>query len=294
MSGRFSRRRVPLLMVLVLVGALTPAGPALGVTKSQVDRACSTSAGAYDAYLSAKAEFQAAAEAYEVASIEVENVLYRQERAAETLEIRQTDMEVAKERFQQQAVEAYMNGGSANPALFFMASSLDEVITSTEFLSSAASDERDIAGDLAALQGELGVLQGQLVVLEQDLRVVEAQRLEAKDAQEQAMLADQAAWEKLSGAMRHPPEAVSRSRWPGQPRPGVAVRAGCPRRRLPVSDVPFPGSSFTDSWGAPRSGGQGPQGHRHDGAIRGPLLCRRQRDRLYRQQRSRRPDRYGW
>ena len=62
-----------------------------------------------------------------------------------------------------------MNGGSGNPALFFMASSLDEVITSTEFLSSAASDERDIAGDLAALQGELGVLQGQLVVLEQDL-----------------------------------------------------------------------------------------------------------------------------
>ena len=85
MSGRFSRRRVPLLLVLVLVGALTPAGPALGVTKSQVDRACSTSAGAYDAYLAAKSEFQAAAEAYEVATIEVENVLYRQERAAETL-----------------------------------------------------------------------------------------------------------------------------------------------------------------------------------------------------------------
>jgi hypothetical protein len=64
-----------------------------------------------------------------------------------------------------------------------MASSLDEVITSTEFLSSAASGERDIAGDLAALQGELGVLQGQLVVLEQDLRVVESDRLAAKDVQ---------------------------------------------------------------------------------------------------------------
>ena len=156
MSGRISRRRVPLLLVLVLVGALTPAGPALGVTKTQVDRACSTSAGAYEAYLSAKSEFQAAADAYEAAALEVENVLYRQQRAAETLGIRQADMEVAKDRFEQQAVEAYMNGGSANPALFFMASSLDEVITSTEFLSSAASDEQDIAGDLAALQGRGG------------------------------------------------------------------------------------------------------------------------------------------
>ena len=115
-------------MVLVLVGALTPAGPALGVTKTQVDRACATSAGAYEAYLAAKSEFQVAAQAYEAAALEVENVLYRQGRAAETLEIRQSDMEVAKDRFEQQAVEAYMNGGNANPALFFMASSLDEVI----------------------------------------------------------------------------------------------------------------------------------------------------------------------
>ena len=272
MSGRLSRRRVPLLLVLVLVGALTPAGPALGVTKSQVDRACSTSAGAYDAYLSAKAEFQAAAEAYEVATIEVENVLYRQERAAETLEIRQTDMQVARERFQQQAVEAYMNGGSGNPALFFMASSLDEVITSTEFLSSAASDERDIAGDLAALQGELGVLQGQLVVLEQDLRVVEAQRLEAKDAQEQAMQSDQAAWEKLSGQC-----AALQKQYEIQVARAAAARGGgaggVSSAATPGFRCPFPNSSFTDSWGAARSGGRAHKGTDMMGGYGAPLYA---------------------
>ena len=95
MSGRYLRRRVTLVVVLALLGALTPASTALGVTKSQVDRACSSSAGAHDAYLAARSDFHAAAEAYEVASIEVENVLYRQERAAETLDIRQTDMQEA-------------------------------------------------------------------------------------------------------------------------------------------------------------------------------------------------------
>jgi peptidoglycan LD-endopeptidase LytH len=272
MSGRLSRRRVPLFAVLVLVGALTPAGPALGVTKTQVDRACATSSGAYEAYLTAKAEFQVAADAYAAASIEVENVLYRQERAAETLQIRQTDLQVAQERFEQQAVEAYMNGGSANPALFFMVSSLDEVITSTEFLSSAASDERDIAGDLAALEGELGVLQGQLVSLEQDLRVVEAERLEARDVQEQAMLSDQAAWEKLSGQC-----AALQKQFEIQVARAAAARGGgaggVSSAATPGFRCPFPGSSFTDSWGAPRSGGRAHKGTDMMGGYGAPLYA---------------------
>jgi len=272
MSGRFSRRRVPLLLVLVLVGALTPAGPALGVTRSQVDRACSSSAGAYDAYLSAQSGFQAAADAYEVAALEVENVLHRQERTAETLDIRQSDMQVARDRFEQQAVEAYMNGGTSNPALFFMASSLDEVITSTEFLSAAAADERDLAGDLAALQGELGVLQEQLVGLEQDLRGVESQRLEAKDVQEQAMLADQAAWEKLSGQC-----ADLQKQFEIEIARAAAARGGgaggVSSAATPGFRCPFPGSSFIDSWGYARSGGRRHQGTDMMGPYGAPVYA---------------------
>ena len=272
MSGRISRRRVPVVMALVLVGALTPAGPALGVTKSQVDRACSSSEAAYSAYLDAKDEFHAAAEAYEVATLEVENFLYRQGRAAETLEIRQSDMTEARERFEQQAVEAYMNGGNANPALFLAASSLDEVITSTEFLSSAAGDESDIAGDLAALHGELGVLQGQLVVLEDDLRAVEAQRLEAKAAQEQAMLSDQATWGKLSGQCANLQKQLEI-----QVARAAAARGGgaggVSTAATPGFRCPFPGSSFTDSWGARRSGGRGHKGTDMMGPYGAPLYA---------------------
>ncbi|MGH8926728.1 MAG: murein hydrolase activator EnvC family protein [Acidimicrobiia bacterium] len=272
MSGRFPRRRASLLTVIALVAALAPAGSALGVTKSQVDRACASSAGAYDAYLAAQAEFQRAAGAYEAAALDVENVLYRQKRTAETVEIRQSDMVEARDRFQQQAVEAYMSGGNANPALFFMASSLDEVITSNEFLSAAAADERDSAGALAALQGELTVLQGQLVVLEGDLREVESERLAAKDAQEQAMLADQAAWEKLSGQCRE-----LRKQYEVELARAAAARGGgaggVSSAATPGFRCPFPGSSFIDSWGAARSGGRRHKGTDMMGPYGAPLYA---------------------
>jgi murein DD-endopeptidase MepM/ murein hydrolase activator NlpD len=272
MSGLFPRRRVPLLLALITVGVMTPNGPALGVTKSQVDRACASSSAALEEYRSAQNAFRAAAEAYEVAAIEVENVLYRQERTAETLQIRQGDMETARRRFEQQAVEAYMSGGNSNPALFFMASSLDQVITSTEFLTAAADDERDAAGDLAALQGELSGLQDQLLVLEQDLRAVEAERLAAKDLQEAAMVADQSAWEKLSGQCRdlqkrYEIEVARAAAARGGGAGGVSAAA------TPGFRCPFPGSSFIDSWGAPRSGGRRHKGTDMMGPYGAPLYA---------------------
>ena len=293
MSGRFSRRRVPLLMVLVLVGALTPAGPALGVTKSQVDRACSTSAGAYDAYLSAKAEFQAAADAYEAALIEVENVLYRQERAAETLEIRQSDMEVAKERFEQQAVEAYMNGGQCQSCLVLhgvvprRGDHQHRVPVVGRFRRAAISPAISPRS-----RESWGCCRDSWWSLEQDLREVEAERLEAKDAQEQAMLADQAAWEKLSGEC-----ANLQKQFEIEVARAAAARGGgaggVSSAATPGFRCPFPWFVVHRLVGCPPLGWAGPQGHRHDGAIRGPPVCRRERDRLHRQQRARGPDRMG-
>ena len=117
-----------------------------------------------------------------------------------------------------------------------MASSLDEVITSTEFLSSAASDERDIAGDLAALQGELGVLQGQLVVLEQDSASGRGPAPRSQGCSRTGDAADQAAWEKLSGEC-----ANLQKQYEIEVARAAAARgggaAGVPRPRLPVSGV---------------------------------------------------------
>jgi murein DD-endopeptidase MepM/ murein hydrolase activator NlpD len=271
MSGRIYRRRLRTVLVLCLALQFFP-GEAFAVTKSQVDRACAASAGALSEYRQASAEFERAAQEYAAASLEVDNVLYRQGRTAETLDLRRGAMEAAEDRFQQQAVEAYMSGGGSNSALFLAAPSLDRVITTTEFLSAAVTDEHDAAGDLAALQGELVNLQGQLSNLEVELREVEQQRLDAKDQQESAMRADQAAWEKLDGQCR-----AIQKRYEIELARAAAARgsasAGVSAAATPGFICPFPGSSFTNSWGAPRSGGRGHRGTDMMGPYGAPLYA---------------------
>ena len=271
MSGRFNRRRLRTVLALCLAFQLLP-GQALGVTKSQVDRACAASSSALAEYRRASAAFEEAARAYSAASLEVDNVLYRQGRTAETLDLRRGAMEVAEDRFQQQAVEAYMSGGGSNSALFLAASSLDRVITTTEFLSAAGTEEHDAAGDLAALQGELVTLQGQLSALEVELRAVEQQRLDAKNQQETAMNADQAAWQKLDGECR-----AIQKRYEIELARAAAARgsasAGISAAATPGFICPFPGSSFINSWGAPRSGGRGHKGTDMMGPYGAPLYA---------------------
>lgn len=272
MSGRKFRRRLVSVLVFCLASSFFPTPTALGVTKSQVDRACAASSAALGEYREASAMFEKAAQQYASASLAVDNVLYRQTRAAEALDLRRGAMEEAEGRFQQQAVEAYMSGGGSNSALFLAAPSLDRVITTTEFLSAAVTDEHDAAGDLAALQGELVTLQGQLSELEVELRVVEQQRLDAKNEQETAMRADQAAWEKLDGQCR-----AIQKRYEIELARAAAARgsasAGVSAAATPGFICPFPGSSFINSWGAARSGGRGHKGTDMMGSYGAPLYA---------------------
>ncbi|MGQ0848970.1 MAG: peptidoglycan DD-metalloendopeptidase family protein [Actinomycetota bacterium] len=272
MSGRTIRRRLPIAIVLAILASAFSGTAASAVSRSQVERACSSSRAAYDEYQAASAVFGEAAEAYEAASLAVDNVLYRQERTADTIEIRREAMAGAVARFEEKAVEAYMSGGTSGTALFLGAGSLDRVITTNEFLTASASDERDAAGELAALQGELVILAGQLTGLENDLRTVEQERLEARDQQETAMLADQAAWQKLSGRCKELQKQFEIEQVRAAAARGGAA-AGVPAAATPNFLCPFPGSSFINSWGAPRSGGRRHRGTDLMGAYGAPLYA---------------------
>jgi murein DD-endopeptidase MepM/ murein hydrolase activator NlpD len=272
MSGRPNSRQLALLVALCLVASLLSGTSALAITKSAVDRACAASGAALDEYRAASSSFDAAARAYEQASLEVDAVLYRQGRTAETIDLRRVSMEEAESRFQQQAIEAYMNGGGTPSTLFLTAGSIDQVMLTNEFLSATSTDERDAASDLAALQSELNVLSGQLQDLEVELRTVEAERLDAKDQQEAAMLEDQRTWERLDGNCReaqkqYEVELARAAAALGSAAGGVSAAA------TPNFLCPFPGSSFANTWGAPRSGGRGHQGTDMMGPYGAPLYA---------------------
>ncbi|MBA3360191.1 MAG: M23 family metallopeptidase [Acidimicrobiia bacterium] len=272
MSGRILRRRWMPFLALGLVASLLSPSSAIAITKSEVDRACAASSAALADYRAASASFDEAADEYEQASLEVDAVLYRQGRTAETLDLRRASMVEAEDRFQSQAIEAYMNGGGTPSTLFLTAGSIDQVMLTNEFLSATSTDERDAASDLAALQGELNVLSIQLTDLEAELRSVEAVRLDAKDKQEAAMLEDQLTWEKLDGNCRsaqkqYEIELARAAAARGSAAGGVSAAA------TPNFLCPFPGSSFTNSWGAPRSGGRGHQGTDMMGPYGAPLYA---------------------
>jgi murein DD-endopeptidase MepM/ murein hydrolase activator NlpD len=160
---------------------------------------------------------------------------------------------------EEQAVELYMRGGLSSPGIVFSASNVDQFMTTSEFLITAATGGQESLDELIAARHELSRFQGVLNDTRIELEEVEAQKLSARTEQESAMEAEQAAYAKLEGRCkdlateydRQQAEAAARARQ----RAAGSVQVGsfiCPFT---------PGrTSFIDSWGDSRSGGRAHKG----------------------------------
>ena len=251
------RTRFRVVILVALIGLMTPMFPlpSDAVTKTQVDNACADSRAALDDYRAAQGAFQVAAEEYEGAVVEVDRVERKQESVAGSVTSHSEELDLIQSEIEEQAVELYMRGGLSSPGIIFSASSVDEYMTTSEFLTAAATGGQESISELIAARSELGRFQGQLSETRVELEDVEAQKLDAKDSQEAAMEAEQAAYAKLSGrcqelAARYDAEqaelrARARQRASGSVQVGSFICPFTPGR-----------TSFIDSWGYPRSGGR--------------------------------------
>ena len=256
-------RRTPIrgtvfLLSVALLAALVPR-PALSVTKSQVNAACADSDTQYRIYKEALQRFEAAALEYEQVRVEIAELEHAQEFAAKVAVNRREEIADVERRIQERAIERYMQGGAANSELVFLAGSMDELIAGQEFLSAASADDASSLDDLLALRADLERFQAELEARDRRLQEVKQLREQVKNELEEVTATEREAFGKLSAnckKLRSQYErelAIARAREAA--RRGSAA-GGVPASATPGFICPFPGSSFIDSWGFPRSGGR--------------------------------------
>lgn len=247
-------RALLVVVAVAMIAALFPQ-PSLAVTKSQVDEACADSQAQLQELRAARTDFEGAALEYEAALNEVARVERKQANVEGSIESHSEELEAIQSQIEEQAVELYMRGGFSSPGIILSASSVDEVMTTSEFLSSAAIGSQTSIDDLLAAKGELGRFDDDLAAVRTELKDAEANALTFKDKQESLMNAEQAAYSKLSkncadlqGKYQQQLEeaaALARQRASGSVQVGSFICPFTPGR-----------TSFIDSWGFPRSGGR--------------------------------------
>jgi murein DD-endopeptidase MepM/ murein hydrolase activator NlpD len=254
-----ARFRAILLVVLVAAAASVFPLPINAVTKSQVDTACANSRAQLDDYRTARVAFENSVEAYYDILLEIEFLEGRQDRVQGSVENQGDDLDNIETQIEEQAVQLYMMGGLSSPGIILSASSVDEFLTTTEFLTAAATGGQESIDDLVAARNELGRYQVELDQIHSELDAKETEANEIRVQNEMAMEAERAAYSKLDTQCQKLQNQYEIEQ-------AAARNAAKARASGSVQTGPFvcpftPGrTSFVDSWGAPRSGGRSHKG----------------------------------
>lgn len=253
-------RAVSLVAVAIAVCvAVVPPPPASAVTQAQVDDACADSVQQHKDYRAAQKRFYDATAEYDALLVDIEKLERRQNRIQASVDNSEGRRAEIEDAIEQQAVEIYMQGGTSTPGIILSASSLDQFLTTTEFLSSAAVGGQRSMRDLMAQKGELERFQVELALVHEELTAASVEASELVEEMNSAMDAEQAAYDKLSARCRDltakydaeqaEKAARAKQRAAGSVQVGSFICPFTPGR-----------TQFTNSWGAPRSGGRGHKG----------------------------------
>lgn len=255
------RRAVPPILLLMVVTLLPSTGSAQP-TRSQVDAACADSREQLDEYRSAQAEFERSVTAHDRVLADIERLERQQNRIQNSVDTSQDAMALVQTQIEKQAVELYMRAGFSAPGIILSASSVDKLLTTTEFLSSATLGGQQSINDLLASRGELARFQNELQNTHDDMRNAQEEAASLVMDQSRAMEREQAAYQRLSERCRtlNAEYEAEQARLREEERRRRQAEEN--RRRGSIQTGPFicpftPGrTSFIDSWGHPRSGGR--------------------------------------
>ncbi|MEA1904238.1 MAG: peptidoglycan DD-metalloendopeptidase family protein [Actinomycetota bacterium] len=259
MAALKAHRTALLLVTLVAVLASLFPLPTRAVTRSQVDKACENSRAQLAEYRAARAQFEESDAAYYELILEIEFLEGRQDRAQGSVDTQAKELVDVEKQIEEQAVQLYMMGGLQSPGIIFSASSVDEFLTTSEFLTAAATGGQESLDNLVAYRNDLGRWQEELDAVHVELDAAEEDQAALVQTHEANMEAERATYASLDADC----QAIQKKYEAEQ---AAAARARQARASGSVQTGPFvclftPGrTSFRDTWGAPRSGGRSHKG----------------------------------
>lgn len=265
------RRTLPPLLLLMVV-SLVPITGSAAPTRAQVDAACADSRNQYAEYQSAQEDFESSLLAYERVLADIERLERKQARIQGSVDTSQEAMDMVQKQIESQAIELYMRSGFSNPGIILSASSVDRLLATTEFLSTAAFGGQQSMNELLASKSELARLQVELELTHDELEAAREEADRLVEATTSAMNRSFAAYERMSERCRD----LSRQYEAEQARLRDEERK---RRQGSVQTGPFicpftPNRTrFINSWGNPRSGGRTHKGTDMHAAWNEPMYA---------------------
>lgn len=273
-SHRVSRGLLLLLIVALLaivpIGASAQTDGDVDRAEGQVDRAQDNTSQAYTRWQQAQDDLEAAILELDIVTSRLENLIYTIGLTESRIVTYEDEVDTLKENAQQLFLEAYTSGGRGMVSAAFEAGTIQDLLTSQQLMSNAAS--RDLA-DLdryQAVEREMERLKVDLVAQQVEVEDVEAETAAAADranqlteqartVYNQASAAEQAAIKNLAKERRELQAAVAlkKARDVAAANSKSGTAAGLPPAATPNFFCPVQGgASFIDSWGFPRSGGR--------------------------------------
>lgn len=270
--------RSKLLVALVALAAfLATLSPANAQSKRDVDRAREEKEAAYKELLAINQQLGDAIAHLEETQERLEDLERTVGRLDERISEYRTQADELQVRARNLVMEAYVNGGNDLIGTAFSATSIQDLLTGQVVLDRATSRDALSIDRLRAISREMDRLTAEL-----DDRRAQVAELEAEQAELVAQLADtQARAEALYREARSKYRGVY-ARYQAELRRRAAAEAarrsgaarGLPSTATKGVVCPVKGPTwFTDTWGAPRSGGRTHKGTDMAAAYGTPLVA---------------------
>ena len=291
--SRTSARRLLTLLLAIAMMSIAPIG-AFAQTQGDVDaarraeaRAEAKRSDAYKAYVAVSNRLEAAIGEYEEIHHEHVDLQYRMGRMEEAVERYRGEASSIEESARQLVLDAYTNGQTSMIGSAFSASSIQELVTSQALMDRATERELATLDNLGAVSRQVDRSTEELERQRADVAVAEAEaeiivdEINSLYEEQQRILAeaDEALADAINDLRREIREkkleddrikrqqAAASASKPGKA--GGADPAQTPGFICPVQG----GASFSDTWGARRSGGRTHKGVDMFNARNTPLLA---------------------